>query len=56
MPLWEREGFFLLVPIREYANNGGKRISAELIFSDLCRLRPFQADNINNHIYWDKFI
>jgi hypothetical protein len=38
LPLWEREGVFLLVPVREYANTGGKRISAELIFSDLCRL------------------
>jgi len=27
IPLWGREGVTLPVPVREYANNGGKRIS-----------------------------
>jgi hypothetical protein len=56
LPLWGREGVTLMVPGREKVNNGVKQISKEPIFSDLCRLRAFLADCINNHIYWDKFI
>jgi hypothetical protein len=26
LPLWRREGVFLLLMVREYANSGGKRI------------------------------
>jgi hypothetical protein len=29
LPLWGREGVTLLAPVREYANNGEKKISTE---------------------------